>query len=144
MRGVRRFGIKGKLSPRYVGPFKVLQKKGASAYQLELPRQLSRIHDVFHISQLKKCLKESSEQLQDLNIDLLPDLSYEEHPLKILEVEVRHLWRRTIRFCKVQWKNHSVREATWKKEEDLHKAYPNLFQVSSISRTKSYFNRWRM
>jgi hypothetical protein len=128
MRGVRRFGIKGKLSPRYIGPFKVLEQKGTVAYQLELPIQLSKVHDVFHVSQLKKCLREPSEQLQDLNIKLQPDLSYEERPLKILEVEDRQLRRRKIRFCKVQWKNHSIREATWKKEDDLRKAYPDLFK----------------
>ena len=128
MRGVRRFGIKGKLSPRYVGPFKVLEQKGTTAYQLELPIQLFKIHDVFHVSQLKKCLREPSEQLQDLNIKLQQDLSYEERPLKILEVEDRQLRRRKIRFCNVQWKNHSIREATWEKEEDLRKAYPNLFK----------------
>ena len=127
MRGVRRFGIKGKLSPRYVGPFKILEEKGASAYKLELPERLSRIHNVFHISQLKKCNK-PPPQVSDLEIELQPDLTYEERPLKILEVEDRKLRTRTMRFYKVQWKNHSVREATWEKEEDLRVTYPNLFK----------------
>lgn len=128
MRGVRQFGTKGKLSPRYVGPFKVLEQKGTAAYQLELPTQLSRVHDVFHVSQLKKCLRVPSEKHQDLNIKLQPDLSYEERPLKILKVEDRQLRRRKIRFYKVQWKNHSIREATWEKEEDLREAYPDVFK----------------
>ena len=128
MRGVRRFGLKGKLSPRYVGPFRILERKGTLAYKLELPNQLSRIHDVFHVSQLRKCLREPSHHLTNWDIPLQDDLTYEERPAKILATEDRQLRNRTIRFCKVQWKNHSIREATWEKEEELREAYPNLFK----------------
>jgi hypothetical protein len=64
MRGTRRFKVKGKLAPRYVGPFKIIDRKGEVAYQLELLPQLSDIHDIFHVSQLKKCLRVPEEQLQ--------------------------------------------------------------------------------
>jgi hypothetical protein len=85
MRGTHRFRVKGKLAPRYVGPFKIIDHKGEVAYQLELPPQLSEVHDVFHISQLKKCLRVPEEQLPIEYLDLGGDLTYSERTIKILD-----------------------------------------------------------
>jgi hypothetical protein len=85
MRGTRRFQVKGKLAPRYVGPFKIVDHKGEVLYQLELPSQLSDVHDVFHVSQLKKCLRVPEEQLPMEELDLGGDLMYNERPVKILD-----------------------------------------------------------
>ncbi|WVZ52451.1 hypothetical protein U9M48_003506 [Paspalum notatum var. saurae] len=113
LRGVRRFNMKGKLAPRYIGPFKVLEKKGEVAYRLELPPSLSGVHDVFHISQLKKCLRVPEEQapLEDLNVE--EDLTYTEHPVKILETSKRITRNKWIKMCRVQWSHHTKKEATW-------------------------------
>jgi hypothetical protein len=85
MRGTRRFRVKGKLAPRYVGPFKIIDCKGEVAYQLELPPQLSEVHDVFHVSQLKKCLRVLEDQLPMEYLDPGGDLTYSERPIKILD-----------------------------------------------------------
>jgi hypothetical protein len=85
MRGTGRFRVKGKLAPRYVGPFKIIVRKGEVAYQLELPPQLSEVHDVFHVSQLKKCLRVPEVQLPMQYLDLGGDLTYRERPIKILD-----------------------------------------------------------
>jgi hypothetical protein len=85
MRGTRRFRVKGKLAPGYVGPFKILDRKGEVAYQLELPPQLSEVHDVFHVSQLKKCLRVLAEQLPMEHLDLGGDLTYSKRPIRILD-----------------------------------------------------------
>jgi hypothetical protein len=86
MRGTHRFKVKEKLAPRYVGPFKIVDRKGEVAYQLELPPQLSDVHDVFHVSQLKKCLRVPEEQLPLEELDLGDDLSYIEKPVRILDM----------------------------------------------------------
>ena len=86
IRGLRRFKVKGKLSPRYIGPFKIIDRKGEVAYQLELPERLSDVHNVFHVSQLKKCLRVPEEEqlhLDDLNVQ--EDLTYTERSVKILD-----------------------------------------------------------
>jgi hypothetical protein len=85
MRGTRRFRVKGKLAPRYVGPFKVIDCTGEVAHQLELPPQLSEVHDMFHVSQLNKCLRVPEEQLPMEYLDLGGDLTYSERPIKILD-----------------------------------------------------------
>jgi hypothetical protein len=85
MRGTHRFRVKGKLDPRYVGPFKIIDRKGEVAYQLMLPLQLSEVHDVFHVSQLKKCLRVPEEQLPMEYLDLGGDLTYSERPIGILD-----------------------------------------------------------
>jgi hypothetical protein len=89
MRSTRRFRVKGKLAPRYVGPFKIIGRKGEVAYQLELPPQLSDVHDVFHVSQLKKCLRVPEEQQPMEYLDLEGDLTYSERPIKILDIVER-------------------------------------------------------
>ena len=127
MRGIRRFNVKGKLAPMYIGPFKVLERKGEVASHLELPPSLSGVHDVFHISQLKKCLRVPEEQAPLDGVDVQEDLTYTEHPMKILETSERVTWNKRIKMCRVQWSHHSEAEATWEREDELRKTYPDLF-----------------
>ena len=127
MRGIRRFNVKGKLAPRYVGPFKVLERKGEVAYRLELPLSLSGVHDVFHISQLKRCLRVPEEQAPLDGVDVQEDLTYTEHPVKILETSERVTRNKRIKMCRVQWSHHSEAEATWEREDELKRTYPDLF-----------------
>ena len=132
LRGVKIFGIKGKLAPRFIGPFKILSRKGEVAYELELPEILSAVHNVFHVSQLKKCHPEMAETpLNDTvpleEVQLESDLTYEEKPIKILESAERVTRTKTIKFCKVQWNHHTEEEATWEREDDLREDHPHLF-----------------
>ncbi|WVZ58586.1 LOW QUALITY PROTEIN: hypothetical protein U9M48_008844 [Paspalum notatum var. saurae] len=124
MKGVHRFGVKGKLAPRYVGPFKITERCGSVAYRLELPPHLAAVHDVFHVSQLKKCLRVPEDKIDTSQIQIEPDLTYEEHPIKILDQKQRATRRRAINFYKVQWSNHSEEEAIWEQEELLRTKYP--------------------
>ena len=128
MKGIKRFNVKGKLVPRYIGPFKVLERKGKVAYQLELPESLSRVHDVFHVSQLKKCLRVSEEQIPLEELNVKEDLTYKEYLIKILEIAERVTRSNVIRMCKVQWNRYSKEEATWERETDLKAEYPQLFE----------------
>jgi hypothetical protein len=127
IRAVRRFGVKGKLAPRYVGPYQILARRGEVAYQLSLPEGLSAVHDVFHVSQLKKCLRVPEEQLPVEGLEVQEDLTYIEKPTQILETADRVTRRKTIRMCKVRWSHHSEEEATWEREDDLMAKYPELF-----------------
>jgi hypothetical protein len=127
MRGMKRFKVKGKLSPRYIGPFKILERKREVAYQLELPDRLSDVHDVFHVSQLKKCLRVPEEQLPMEELNVNEDLTYSEYPVRILETSRRITWSKVINMCKVQWSHHSEDEATWEREDELRAEFPQLF-----------------
>ncbi|XP_071677270.1 uncharacterized protein [Lolium perenne] len=132
LKGMQRFHVKGKLAPRYIGPFKVLARRGEVSYQLELPAELADFHDVFHISLLRRCLQvpdkpETFKNIDYRTLDLNTDLTYREVPLRILEETVRLTRRRKIKFCKVQWTNHSEEEATWEREDQLRKDFPALF-----------------
>ncbi|WVZ96866.1 hypothetical protein U9M48_042449 [Paspalum notatum var. saurae] len=131
MKGVHRFGVKGKLAPRYVGPFKITEQCGPVAYRLELPPHLAAVHDVFHVSQLKKCLRVPEEVIDTSQIQIQPDLTYQEQPIKILDQKQRATRRRTISFYKVQWSNHSEEEATWEQEEFLQTKYPGFLPSTS-------------
>jgi hypothetical protein len=112
MRGLRCFKVRGKLAPRFIGPFKILEKRGEVAYQLKLPPQLSVVHDVFHDSQHKKCLRVPKEQIPMEDLDAKEDLSYQEHPVRILETSERVMWNKRIKMCKEQWSHHTKEEAT--------------------------------
>jgi hypothetical protein len=133
MRCVCRFKVQGKLSPRFIGPFKILEKRGEVSYQLELPLQLSDVHDVFHVSQLKKCLCVPKEQIPMEDLDAKKDLSYQEYPNKILETSERVTRNKMIKMCKVQWSHHTEEEATWEREEELKAEFPSFFSDPSES-----------
>ncbi|WVZ97354.1 hypothetical protein U9M48_042901 [Paspalum notatum var. saurae] len=124
MRGIRRFNMKGKLAPRYIGPFKIVERKGE---ELELPSNLSGIHNVFHVSQLKKCLRVPEEQAPLEGLDVRGGSTYTEHPVKILETSEMVTRNRRVKMCRVQWKHHTEDEATWEREEELRATYPGLF-----------------
>ncbi|WVZ63558.1 hypothetical protein U9M48_013181 [Paspalum notatum var. saurae] len=132
VKGVHRFGVKGKLAPRYIGPFKITEQCGPVAYRLELPPHLVAVHDVFHVSQLKKCLRVPEEVIDTSQVQIEPDLTYEEKPIKILDQKQRSTRRRTINFYKVQWSNHSEQEATWEQKEFLRTKYPGLKILNNI------------
>jgi hypothetical protein len=119
MRGLRRFKIRGKLEPRYIGPFKILEQRGEVAYQLELPPQLSDVHDVFHVLQLRKCLRVPEEQMPLEELTVGEDLTYQEYPAKILGLSDKVTQNNRYKMCKVQWSNHTEEEATWEKEDQL-------------------------
>jgi hypothetical protein len=138
MRGLHHFKVWGKLAPRLIGPFKILEKRGEVAYQLELPPQLSDVHDVFHVSQLKKCLRVPEEQIPIEELDAKEDPSYQEYTVKILETSKRVTWNKTIKMCKVQWSYHTEEEATWVREE-LKTEFPSLFSDPSESRGRDLF-----
>jgi hypothetical protein len=93
-RGVQRFGIKGKLAPRYIGPFEVLEACGPVAYRLQLPPQLATVNNIFNVSQLKKCVKIPTEIIESQAIEIEPDLTYIEHPMRILDIKERSTRRK--------------------------------------------------
>jgi hypothetical protein len=101
MKGIKRFGVKGKLSARYIGPFPILEKCGTMAYKLELPPSLAGVHNIFHISQLKKCLKAPVDAVLPEVAPLESDLTYPEHLIKILHQKSRVTRRKTIKFYKI-------------------------------------------
>jgi hypothetical protein len=138
MRGLRRSKVRGKLAPRFIRPFKILEKRGELAYQLELPPQLSDVHDVFHVSQLKKCLCVPKEQIPMEDLDTKKDFSYQEYPVKILETSKRVTWNKKIKMCKVQWSHHTE-EATWEREKELKAEFPSFFSETSESQRRDSF-----
>jgi hypothetical protein len=134
MRGFCHFKVRGKLAPRFIGPFKILEKRGEVAYQLELPPQFSDVHNVFHVSQLKKCLRVPEEHVPMEDLDAKEDLSYEEYPVRILETSERVMRNKKIKMCKVQWSHHTEDEATWEREEESKEEFPSFFSDPSESR----------
>jgi hypothetical protein len=130
-KGVQRFGIKGKLAPRYVGSFEILKVYGPVAYRIRLPSQLAAIHDVFHISKLKKCIKVLTEIVETRTIEIEPDLSYTEQPIQILDTKERVTRRKKIKMYKILWDHHTEEEATWETESYLQRNFPNFLQTNS-------------
>ena len=111
-KGVVRFGKRGKLSPRYIGPFEIVERIGPVADRLDLLEELSRVHNVFHISMLRKYISDPSHVLEIPKIELRDDLSYEEQPVQILGREEKEVRNKTISLVKVLWRNHLVEGAT--------------------------------
>ncbi|KAA0067014.1 pol protein [Cucumis melo var. makuwa] len=128
MKGVLRFEKKGKLSPRFVEPFEILERIGLVAYRLALPPFFSAVHDVFHVSMLRRYVTEPTHVVDFEQLQISENLSYEEQPVEILAREVKKLRSREISLVKVLWRNHGVEEATWEREEDMRAQYPELFE----------------
>ncbi|GJZ42370.1 hypothetical protein Tco_0589256 [Tanacetum coccineum] len=132
-KGVVRFGKRGKLNPRYVGPFKVLEKVGAVAYKLELPQELSRVHNTFHVSNLKKCYADEplAVPLDGLHID--DKLHFVEEPIEIIDRKVKRLKQSRIPIIKVRWNSRRGPEFTWDREDQFQKKYLHLFTKTAPS-----------
>ncbi|WMV23732.1 hypothetical protein MTR67_017117 [Solanum verrucosum] len=128
MKGVMRFGKKEKLSPRYIGPYRIVKRVGNVAYELELPQELEVVHPVFHISMLKKYIGDPSLILPTEKIRITDSLSYEDIPVQILDRQVHRFRTKDVASVKVLWRNQFVEEATWEAEEDMKKRYPYLFE----------------
>ncbi|KAI3777919.1 hypothetical protein L1987_47722 [Smallanthus sonchifolius] len=126
-KGIIRFRKRGKLSPRFVGPFKIVARVGKVAYRLELPEKLSGIHPTFHVSQLRKCLADESAQVSLDDIEVDNKLNYIEEPTAILDRKEKRLRNKVIPLVKVQWKHRKGSEATWETESEMRELYPQMF-----------------
>ncbi|GKE26127.1 hypothetical protein Tco_1441511 [Tanacetum coccineum] len=130
-KGVVRFGKRGKLNPRYVGP--LLEQVGSIAYKLELPREPSRVHNTFHVSNLKKCYADGplAVPLDGFHFD--DKLQFVEEPVEIMDREVKRLKRSRILIIKVRWNSKRGPEFTWEREDQFRKKYPHLFTKTAPS-----------
>ncbi|GJT51777.1 putative reverse transcriptase domain-containing protein [Tanacetum coccineum] len=129
---VVRFGKKGKLAPRFVGPFEIVEKVGPVAYRLDLPEESNGVHDTFHVSNLKKCLAYPPLQVPFHEIRVDAKLNFVEEPVEILEREFKKLKRSRIFIVKVRWNSKRGPEFTWEREDQMKLKYPHLFSdVSS-------------
>ncbi|GFY91033.1 hypothetical protein Acr_07g0012290 [Actinidia rufa] len=119
MKGVVRFGKRGKLNPYYVGPIEILEKIGPVAYRLALTPELENVHDVFHVFMLRRYIADPTHVLERPLIELEKNLQYEERPMHIMDTRIKQLRNKVIPLVKVWWKNQSRGEATWEKESDM-------------------------
>ncbi|GJT65118.1 hypothetical protein Tco_1016598 [Tanacetum coccineum] len=130
-KGVVCFGKKGKLAPRFVGPFEIIEKVGPVAYRLDLTEELDVVHDTFHVSNLKKCLADPTLQVPLDEIQVDARLNFVEEPIEILEREFKKLKRSRISIVKVRWNSKCGPEFTWEREDQMKLKYPHLFSVDS-------------
>ena len=128
-RGVIRFRKRGKLGPRFIGPFKVIARVGKVVYRLELPPELSQIHNTFHVSQLRRCLADESAHVPIDDIQVDERLNYVERPIAILERKTKSLRNKEIGLVKVQWQHRQASEWTWEPEAEMRSNHPELFHV---------------
>ena len=138
---ILRFGKKGKLSPRFIGPFEVIAKVGPVAYKLALPLEFDRVHNVFHVSVLRKYRSDPSHVLEVEQVELNQNLTYDEEPVQILDREVKKLRNKTIELVKVLWRNHKVEEATWESEDVMKKLLDRRSTTEAQRNNKKNINR---
>jgi hypothetical protein len=128
-KGVHRFGVRGKLAPRYIGPYEIIKVCGPVAYRIRLPGRFSVVCNLFHVTQLKKGLKvPETEVITEVNTWIEPNILVVEHPLRVLDQKERKTRRHTVKFYKIQWSHHTEEEATWETEHFLNTKYPGILQ----------------
>ena len=126
-KSVFRFGKKGKLSPRFVGPFEILDRIGEAAYRVALPPQYAQIHNVFHVSMLRRYVHDPSHIIHYDDVDIQKDLTFEERPVAIVDRRDQVLRSKTISLVKVRWQHHGINECTWEPESDIRDKYSDLY-----------------
>nr|GEY29043.1 hypothetical protein [Tanacetum cinerariifolium] len=126
--GVMRFKNKGKLGPRFIGPFKILKRVGEIAYTLELPDEMRGIHNTFRVSYLRKYLEDQSSVITLDEVEINPKSTFQEEPIAILGRKARQLRNKEIRLVKVEWKHHKGTSIRWELKEKIRIRYPHLFQ----------------
>ena len=128
MKKVQRFGVKRKLAPRYIGPYKIIRRRGLVAYKLQLPPEMRAIFNVFLVSQLKKCLRVPEEAIEPASVKIQSNLTYEERPIRVLETMERVTRSKVIKFYKVIWNNYSEQDAMWERKDYLREVYPGFYE----------------
>ena len=124
------------MSPRFIGPFKIVDRVGQVAYRLELPDELKGIHNTFHVSHLRKCLADETAYVPLDDIEVDPKLNYVAKPIEILDRKVKHLRNREIEQVKVKWDHRKGADTTWESEEEMKRFYSDLFGTILVSGTK--------
>ena len=132
-KGVVRFEKRGKLNPRYIGPFEILERIGPVAYKLKLPEELSGVHNVFHVSNLKKCLSDETLIIPANEIQVDDKLHFVEEPVEVTDTKVQKLRRRKIKLVKVRWNGKRGPEFMWEREDQMVTKYPALFEKTPAS-----------
>ncbi|XP_024195748.1 uncharacterized protein LOC112198885 [Rosa chinensis] len=127
MKGVVRFGKKEKLAPRYVGPFEILERVGDLAYRLALPVSMSGVHNVFHVSMLRKYIRDETHVIDHRAIEVNPDVTFVVEPVRILDRSTERLRRKEVDLAKILWSHHDEGDASWELESDMKSRYPQLF-----------------
>jgi hypothetical protein len=131
-KGVQRFGVKGKLGPRYIGPYEITEICVPIAYLIHLPERFAVVHNVFHVSQLRKCAHEPEMRvINEANAWIEPDLSVVEQPMRILDTKKRKTRRKSVTMYKILWSHHTEEEATWEIGHNLNTHYPGFLQVQN-------------
>jgi hypothetical protein len=126
-KGIVHFGIKGKLSPRYIGPYLIIARVGSLAYRLQLPESRAGVNPVFHVSMLRKYIRDIELKIEVDPIIIQQDLTVDAEPVRVLEFSERVMRNRTIKYVKILWSNQMEREATWELESIMRNKYPHLF-----------------
>ena len=129
---VLRFGRKGKLSPRFIGPYEILERVRPVAYHLALPLKLAKSHDVFHVSMLRRYRFDTSHILPVQDIQVQEDFTFDKESKAILDREIRQLRNKQVSLVKVFWKHHGMEEATWELESTMRVQYPQLFSSGNF------------
>ncbi|KAG8486790.1 hypothetical protein CXB51_020298 [Gossypium anomalum] len=140
---ILRFGKKGKLSPRFIGPYRIVKRIGPVAYQLELPPELHRIHDVFHVSMLRRFRSDPTHNIPVAEIEVQSDLTFEEKPVQILDRDVKVLRRKSVPLVKVLWRNHGKEEATWETEKAMrqHVSFPHPYFCQNTAKSRKLWSQ---
>jgi hypothetical protein len=123
----KRFGIKKKLATRFIGPYRIMEKKGPMTYKLQLPEAMGSIFPVFHVSSLKKCLRVPEERIEPQGIQIKSDLEYREQPVRVLNTKDRVTRNKVVRTYKIQWSHNDDGDTTWKTGEYLQNAYKDIY-----------------